>query len=101
MTVQELIEILESYDPEAKVLLMTQQTWPFENTLRGVASRQEVAAAICFHPSEMAAWSEDPDACEECHEGECYTHDGIRSNDIFLVEGTQLRYGTKAAWEVV
>ncbi|MFI5299974.1 MAG: hypothetical protein ACHREM_17945 [Polyangiales bacterium] len=25
--------------------------------------------------------------------------DGRRSNDVFIVEGTQLRYGSKDAWD--
>jgi hypothetical protein len=33
MTVQQLIEQLEEHDPQAEVLLATQPSWPFENTI--------------------------------------------------------------------
>jgi len=43
MTVGELIEALEDFDPESRVLLMTQQNWPFENSIYGITSRDEIA----------------------------------------------------------
>lgn len=36
MTVAELIEILESMDPDGEVVLATQPSWPFENTISEV-----------------------------------------------------------------
>ena len=32
----ELMKLLENYDPEAEVLLCTQEQWPFENEVQGV-----------------------------------------------------------------
>jgi hypothetical protein len=80
MQVRDLIELLEDQDPEAEVLLMTQQSWPFENAVAGVASREDIV-------------QDDPDE-------DAGTDDGAARNDVFIVEGSQLRYGSKAAWNV-
>ena len=81
MKVDELIEILEGYRDEiggdAEVRLMTQQNWPFENSIHGLASGAEIND------------SEDDD-------------DDDVANDavVYIVEGSQLGYGTKRAWDV-
>ena len=79
MTLDELISRLEEYREtlggEAEVRLMTQQAWPFENEIRGLASGEEI------HGS-------DDD------EGE--SEDTV----VFIVEGGQRGYGSKHAWEV-
>lgn len=78
MNVQELIDLLEAQDPNAEVLIMTQQNWPFENAVYGVTVRSELTGD---------------------DEGGARPEDGA-PNDVFIVEGGQLRYGSKAAWEV-
>ena len=49
MTVDELIARLEEYRDamggDAEVRLMTQQQWPFENEIAGLASGEEMNAA--------------------------------------------------------
>lgn len=49
MTIDELIERLEEYRDalggDAEVRLMTQQNWPFENEIVGLASGEEMNAA--------------------------------------------------------
>jgi hypothetical protein len=80
MQVRDLIELLEDQDPEAEVLIMTRESWPFENAVAGVASREEI---VDSEPDEDAG-----------------TDDGTAPNDVFIVEGSQLRYGSKAAWNV-
>lgn len=79
MTIAELIEILQECQTElgdnAEVRLMTQYNWPFENSLLGVALSTELR-------------EEDDD--EESDEEPV----------LYLVEGSQLGYGTKRAWEV-
>jgi len=81
MKVDELIEILEGYRDEiggdAEVRLMTQQNWPFENSIHGLASGAEIND------------SEDDD------------DDDVASDAVvYIVEGSQLGYGTKRAWDV-
>jgi hypothetical protein len=84
MTISELIERLEEYRDElgdVEVRLMTQSNWPFENGIVGLASGAEINAAI------------DEDDPED---------DGDVDDDdlVYIVEGQQLCYGTKRAWEV-
>ena len=80
MTLNELIERLEEYRGElgddCEVLLMTQQNWPFENAITGLVSGTEINES-----------DEDDDACVE--------DDAV----VYIVEGTQLKYGSKRAWE--
>jgi hypothetical protein len=85
MTINELIERLEEYRDliggDAEVRLMTQQNWPFENSIIGVCSGEEINDAA------------DEDDLED---------DGDVDVDavLYIVEGRQLGYGTKRAWEV-
>ena len=96
MTVSELLELLEGCDPEAEVRIMSQESWPFENAVRGIAVREDFAgdACECDHrsdgPHEDGCPSEDDGTPENC-----------AANDVFIVEGEQERYGDKSAWEVV
>ncbi|MCA9631877.1 MAG: hypothetical protein KC766_29690 [Myxococcales bacterium] len=84
MKVRDLIEILEDQDPEAEVLIMSQENWPFENAIAGVAMREDFV-------------DEDEDEDEEADAERRYEK-GTAPNDVFIVEGQQLRYGSKAAW---
>ncbi|HMO94244.1 MAG TPA: hypothetical protein PKD64_18820 [Pirellulaceae bacterium] len=86
MTIDELIERLEEYRDElgsdAKVLLMTQQQWPFENAICGLVSGMEINDSV----------DEDDE-----HEGGDVEDEAV----VYIVEGGQLRYGTKRAWEIL
>jgi hypothetical protein len=84
MKVSELIELLEEQDPDAEVLVMSQPNWPFELSLAGVTTREEML---------RADRDEDGDDDEEPR-----LERGTAKNDVFLVEGEQLRYGSKTAW---
>jgi len=81
MTIDELIQRLEEYRDaiggEAEVRLMTQQNWPFENEIVGLASGKEI---------------NEPDDGED--------EDVDEDSVVFIVEGQQRCYGSKRAWEV-
>ena len=81
MTLNELIERLEEYrdqlGEDAEVRLMTQQNWPFENTITGLASGAEINETD----------DDDDDDVET---------DAV----VYIVEGQQLGYGSKRAWEI-
>lgn len=82
MTIDELIARLEEYREElggeCEVRVMTQQNWPFENRIVGLASGQEIN-------------DQDDD------EGD----DDVDTDQIvYIVEGGQLGYGSKRAWDV-
>jgi hypothetical protein len=86
MTIDELIARLKDYRDEiggdAEVRLMTQQNWPFENSIYGLAS----GAEINDYDEDDEDGGDDDDAAEDAV--------------LFIVEGQQLGYGTKRAWEV-
>ena len=90
MKVNELIEILQEMNPEAEVLVMSQQSWPFENTLAGVCQRQDLV-----DEGEL-----DESAGEDCLRNTVQDTPELPASDVFLVEGRQLRYGSKCAWDV-
>lgn len=79
MNVKELIEKLEEYEDDSEVRIMTQSSWPFENDVHGVACSSDMGNN---EPDEPDL---DPDEQPEI---------------VYLVEGRQLGYGNKAAWEV-
>lgn len=87
MKVSELIELLQDQDPDAEVMIMSQENWPFENAVAGVAVREEFV-------------DDDDEDCEDDEREEPRYEKGTAANDVFLVEGQQLRYGSKAAWRV-
>ena len=79
MTLDELIERLNEYreagvSGDAEVRLMTQQAWPFENAICGLAAADEI-------------------------DDEYETDDDSGEQVVYLVEGEQLGYGNKAAWD--
>ena len=80
MTLNELIERLEEYRDElgedAEARLMTQQNWPFENAITGLVSGAEI--------------NDTDDEDDEDVETDAV---------VYIVEGTQLKYGSKRAWE--
>jgi len=81
MTVEELIERLGEYDGDAKVRLMAQPNYPFEYGIRGLASTSEISGYHYEH--------NDGDASDE----------GTPEEIIYLVEGEQIGYGQKDAWD--
>ena len=95
MTVAELIDRLENCDPEATVRIMMQDSWLFENSIRGIAQRSDFASAS--ENAIAAAVNTRKAARPSTNE---YGDPELAGNDIFIVEGRQERYGSKAAWEV-
>ena len=87
MNLDTLIEILSDYRDElggdAEVRLMTQQQWPFENRICGVTSGQDM---------NDTTGDEDEDGDRE---------DGDVAEDavVYIVEGGQIGYGSKRAWD--
>jgi len=86
MTISELIERLEEYGDEfggdTEVRLMTQENWPFQNSIRGLCSGKEISE------------SGDSDDDDDNSDGDSDT------SVVYIVEQHQLGYGTKRAWDV-
>ncbi len=87
MTLNDLIERLEEYrdqlGEDTEVRLMTQQNWPFENAITGLVSGAEINDA------------EADDDDEGVDHGTDVETDAV----VYIVEGEQLGYGSKRAWE--
>jgi hypothetical protein len=69
----------DNKDPEVR--LMTQPGWPFEFSIEKAIQRSD----IC----------EDDDDEDVCYDGNHTEEDG---NIVYLLEGSQICYGTKKAW---
>jgi hypothetical protein len=76
------MEILQDMPEDAKVFIMSQQSWPFENAVSRVTTRLD-----------MGQFDDEDDAPKKDNDGE------MRPTDVFIVEGQQIRYGDKAAWD--
>jgi len=92
MTVDELRERLDDYDGDLEVRLMTQKSWPFENYVRGIVAASEI---VENEPDE-----DDEDAAADRTYQPNSDDRGAVCDAVYLVEGSQIGYGTKAAWEV-
>lgn len=84
MKVFELMQFLSSQDPNAEVLIMSQQRYPFEHAVVGATDRKTLV--------------EEYEEVDEDGAPTCYGK-GEAPSDVFIVEGEQLRYGNGAAWE--
>jgi hypothetical protein len=71
----------------AEVRLMTQPQWPFEHTLTGVVAEQDIPA-LDYDEEDP---DDGPDGYAPC--------DGPGCRVVYLLEGSQIGYGTKAAWD--
>lgn len=87
MKVAELIALLKEQDPEAEVVIVSQPAWPLEYAVLGVALRSEFEDV------------DEPEHENEDARGE-RALDGRAARDVCIVEGAQLRYGSKRAWDV-
>lgn len=93
MTIDQLIEELEEqreeFGGDTEVRLMTQQNYPFEQRIDGVTTLAAIhdyqGEEKGFKPAASRGWE---------------TRDTDRPTAvIYLLEGDQLGYGTKDAWE--
>ena len=98
MTVNELLELLQDCDGDAEVRIMSQESWPFENAIAGVAVRGDFAGEACDCDHRLDEPHEAGCSAAAGEDGE-YA-DGLAGKDVFIVEGQQERYGSKDAWAV-
>jgi hypothetical protein len=76
MTVQELIDELESFDGQAEVRFLAQPSWPFEYTIAAVVEGID-------QPDDLSGYRETP------------------AGRVLLIEGRQACYGDRRAFESV
>lgn len=90
MKVRDLIDILETMDPDADAFLLVQPSYPFEVHLTGVCQRSDFA--------EETRDSGEPGGAAVGDRWQLAEAD-LPGNDVFLLAGDQVRYGNKAAWD--
>ncbi len=100
MNVRQLKELLEDLDDNVEVRLMIQQSWPFECSIRGGITDKEIVSARTEHDAdkdwEYLTEDERKIALEEKKEAwAAESNPGV----LYLLEGSQLGYGDKIAWE--
>jgi hypothetical protein len=89
ITIDKLIERLEDLREELdgngdiEVRLMHQPEWPFEYDIAGVVSTRDI---------------HDGDPDEDDDEDESFAPEGDTDEVVYICEGRQLGYGSKAAW---
>jgi hypothetical protein len=71
---------------------MSQPNWPFEHGISGLATRADWA-------EEDEEEDEEEEDEEEPHDRGTVSETALPGSDVFLLEGSQLRYGTKRAWD--
>ena len=99
----ELIEALEElrseFGDDTEVRLMTQQNWPFENSICRITTGADINANSEDGEDEPCELSPDEDVDEdELSPDEDVDEDVESDNVIYIVEGQQLGYGSKTAW---
>lgn len=87
MKVKDLIELLETFSPDSNVFIMAQPNYPFEHSIAGVTNRREFEET----DDDSDGVNDDPDA-------HLY-NDGKSRSDVFLCEGSQIRYGARSAFD--
>jgi hypothetical protein len=92
MTVKELMELLETCDPDAEVRLGTQESYPFQNSVAGVIDGDLILNSVdAFDPDG------DPALRDTLND-----FDGpVDASTVWILEGRQLGYFTKDAWNAV
>lgn len=89
MTVGELMMELERFDEGAEVMIAMQPNYPFECSITGVVSRRE---------ADPDFEDEDEDEAEAKRHRDTFASDG-KGSDVFILEGGQVRYGSRKLWD--
>lgn len=123
MTKSQLIEALEDYSDDAEIRVMHQPSWPFEYAIQGtwvpdvkkhttLVQEQSDGAMLCdkclyddgkargegWETGECDAQDDESDFTP--HDDRCATDkEASKLEVVYLVEGSQLAYGSKTAFE--
>ena len=119
MKVSELIERLEACEPDAEVFIMEQPNWPFEVSVVGVITREEIHNSENeYDEDDEMPWDENDENGKENYNKELeakreefrqkpwkdrwgVNEHELPPEDVFILEGKQERYGIKSAWNNV
>ena len=81
MKVQQLLDALHDCDPNAEVLIATQDPIPWECKIAGVCTRDDIIL-------EEDERDDEPEK-------------GIKDTDVIIATGDQLRYGSSGVWGAI
>lgn len=98
MTAQELIESLSRLDPDTEIRLMSQPSWPFEYSLQDDLWEPPTADSGCVECGYPEDGHTEEDADHDFNAYDGFEPEGNPAKVAYLVEGYQLAYGTKDAW---
>lgn len=93
MNVRDLQRLIEDLDPNTEVRLMTQSNYPFEYSVEGAVTLDEI--------HRVAEDLSDEDFFEPANQDSPYVRSPFCGSVLYIVEGTQLGYGTSDAWVAV
>jgi hypothetical protein len=106
MKVYELIELLQDMDPDGEVMIGTQESYPFENSIVGITERRafamndmleefeyELSDYLDERERQVQEFESDPDY------GTDWNGRQLEGTHVLILEGRQLRHGSKSAWE--
>lgn len=88
MTVSHLIELLSDCDPDARVLIGSQPSWPFEWSIAGITLREDFDEGDKGGDEDYGTFNLRDGRSDESKRG----------SDVILLEGAQLAYGSKDMW---
>ena len=97
MTVQELMALLEDIPGDVEIRIMMQESWPFECRIDGIALASEMTEEEKYNRGMV----HDDDE-SEVEEVVGYQPKGMTAGEecVYIVEGAQIGYGSKLAWQV-
>ena len=100
LTAGDLIEMLQDLDPDTEIRLMSQPSWPFEYSLATDLYIPERVPSCPTCGADLVGRDHDEGCTQDQDENpvDTFEPEGSPEKVAYLVEGTQLAYGTKAAW---
>lgn len=117
MKVLELKRILEEYEDDAEVFIMEQPNYPFECHVDGVISRLDIIHAgdddeigdelEDLSAEEKLAWYEKQQERKKENRDHPWRDrwsmgdQDLPDDDVFILSGSQIRYGSRFAWSNV
>ena len=93
MNVGELKAILEDLDGDIEVRIMTQRRWPFESDIHNL-----VQATDFLRDEDNTFIPYGYERTSQLEDRELSVQGGEPSDVLYIVEGSQLGYGTTDAW---
>ena len=83
MTAENLIKLLQNFDPESQVFFMEKASFPIENEIAAVIGRSKL------------------NSVENDNKQNFSENDFANGSDILILGGKAVRYGCRKAWDYI